>query len=73
MRAQEYFGGGGALPILESDLRGLPPSQTEIDTFLRDPSPDDIAFAKVVDAFLQSERFGERWAWEWLDLAQLSS
>ena len=26
MRAQEYFGGGGALPILESDLRGLPPT-----------------------------------------------
>jgi monoterpene epsilon-lactone hydrolase len=26
IRAQEYFGGGGSLPILESDLRGLPPT-----------------------------------------------
>jgi acetyl esterase/lipase len=26
IRAQEYFGGGGTMPILESDLRGLPPA-----------------------------------------------
>lgn len=52
------------------DLRGLPPSQTEIEAFLRDPSSDDIAFAKVVDAFLQSERFGERWARHWLDVVR---
>lgn len=52
------------------DLRGLPPSQTEIEAFLRDPAPDDIAFAKVIDAFLQSERFGERWARHWLDVVR---
>lgn len=52
------------------DLRGLPPSQTKIDAFLRDPSPDDAAFAKVVDAFLQSARFGERWARHWLDVVR---
>ncbi len=52
------------------DLRGLPPSQAEIDTFLRDPSTDDLAFAKVVDAFLDSERFGERWARHWLDVVR---
>ncbi len=52
------------------DLRGLPPSQTEIEAFLRDPSSDDIAFAKVIDAFLQSERFGERWARHWLDVVR---
>jgi hypothetical protein len=52
------------------DLRGLPPSQTEVETFLRDPSPDDAAFAKVVDTFLQSERFGERWARHWLDVVR---
>jgi cytochrome c553 len=50
------------------DLRGLPPSQEEVEAFLRDPSADDAAFAKVVDAFLQSERFGERWARHWLDV-----
>jgi hypothetical protein len=52
------------------DLRGLPPSQTEVEAFLRDPSPDDLAFAKVVDTFLQSERFGERWARHWLDVVR---
>jgi hypothetical protein len=52
------------------DLRGLPPSQTEVEAFLRDPSPDDAAFAKVVDTFLQSERFGERWARHWLDVVR---
>ncbi len=52
------------------DLRGLPPSQTEIEAFLRDPSSDEIAFAKVIDAFLQSERFGERWARHWLDVVR---
>jgi acetyl esterase/lipase len=26
VRAQEYFGGAGALPILEADMRGLPPA-----------------------------------------------
>ena len=52
------------------DLRGLPPSQTEVDAFVRDPSPDDAAFAKVVDTFLQSERFGERWARHWLDVVR---
>ncbi|MES2736550.1 MAG: DUF1553 domain-containing protein [Verrucomicrobiota bacterium] len=50
------------------DLRGLPPSQKEVEAFVRDPSVDDAAFAKVVDAFLQSERFGERWARHWLDV-----
>lgn len=52
------------------DLRGLPPSQSEIEAFLRDPSPDDAAFTKVVDVFLQSERFGERWARHWLDVVR---
>ena len=26
LRAQEYFGGAGAMPILEADMRGLPPT-----------------------------------------------
>lgn len=52
------------------DLRGLPPTQEEVDRFLKDTAPDDLAFAKVVDAFLQSERFGERWARHWLDVVR---
>ena len=52
------------------DLRGLPPSQEEVERFVRDAAPDDVAFAKVVDAFLQSEHFGERWARHWLDVVR---
>ncbi|MGV3662360.1 MAG: DUF1549 and DUF1553 domain-containing protein [Prosthecobacter sp.] len=52
------------------DLRGLPPTQEEIERFVRDAAPDDVAFAKVVDSFLQSERFGERWARHWLDVVR---
>ncbi|WP_395736658.1 DUF1549 and DUF1553 domain-containing protein [Prosthecobacter sp.] len=52
------------------DLRGLPPTLEEVERFVRDSAPDDVAFAKVVDAFLQSERFGERWARHWLDVVR---
>lgn len=52
------------------DLLGLPPTQEEVERFVRDAAPDDLAFAKVVDAFLQSERFGERWARHWLDVVR---
>lgn len=52
------------------DLCGLPPTQEEVDRFVKDAAPDDLAFAKVVDAFLQSERFGERWARHWLDVVR---
>ncbi|TDU70827.1 uncharacterized protein DUF1549 [Prosthecobacter fusiformis] len=52
------------------DLRGLPPSHEEVEAFVGDPAGDDLAYAKVVDAFLQSERFGERWARHWLDVVR---
>ena len=52
------------------DLTGLPPSPGEIAAFLRDPAPDDAAFAKVVDRLLASPRFGERWARHWLDVVR---
>jgi len=50
------------------DLTGLPPTEKEIEDFLRDPSSDDQAFAKVVDNLLKSPRFGERWGRHWLDV-----
>jgi hypothetical protein len=50
------------------DLLGLPPTPAEIATFLADDSPD--AFARVVDRFLASPHFGERWGRYWLDLAR---
>ncbi|MCB1063506.1 MAG: DUF1553 domain-containing protein [Verrucomicrobiae bacterium] len=52
------------------DLTGLPPTLEELDRFLSDPAPDEIAFAKVVDGYLASEHFGERWARHWLDVAR---
>lgn len=48
------------------DLNGLPPSPAEVDTFLRDESPQ--AFERVVDQLLESPHFGERWARHWMDL-----
>lgn len=52
------------------DLTGLPPTPAEIEAFLADKSSDDVAFAKVVDAYLQSPRFGERWGRHWLDVVR---
>ncbi len=52
------------------DLIGLPPKPDDVDAFVRDPAPDDVAFAKVVDRLLASEHFGERWARHWLDLVR---
>ncbi|WP_437227730.1 DUF1553 domain-containing protein [Planctomicrobium sp. SH661] len=52
------------------DLTGLPPTLQEIDAFVEDQSPD--AFERVVDRLLSSERFGERMASEWLDVARYS-
>lgn len=50
------------------DLTGLPPTPQELDSFARDASPDDQAFARVLDRLLASPRFGERWARHWLDV-----
>ena len=50
------------------DLTGLPPTLQEIDAFLADPAAD--AYEKVVDRLLQSPRYGERMALEWLDAAR---
>jgi hypothetical protein len=50
------------------DLSGLPPTPEEVDTFLNDKSP--LAYEKVVDRLLASQRFGERMAWDWLDAAR---
>ena len=50
------------------DLAGLPPTPDEVESFLKDSSPD--AFAKVVDRLLASPRYGERWGRHWLDVAR---
>ena len=50
------------------DLTGLPPTPTELDNFLNDSSPE--AWETVVDRLLQSPRYGERMAQQWLDFAR---
>ncbi len=50
------------------DLTGLPPSETDVDQFVNDASPD--AVERLIDRLLQSPRYGERWAQHWLDLVR---
>ncbi len=47
-------------------LIGLPPTPTEVQTFISDNSPE--AYEKVLDGLLDSPRYGERWARHWLDV-----
>lgn len=50
------------------DLVGLPPTPAEVAQFLGDNQPD--AYDRLVDGFLASPHFGERWARPWLDAAR---
>jgi len=50
------------------DLTGLPPTPDEVKAFVADQSPD--AVRRVIDMYLDSERYGERWARHWLDVAR---
>ncbi len=53
---------------LSFDLRGIPPSISEIDEYLADDTPE--AYEKLVDTFLSDPNYGERLALEWLDVAR---
>jgi cytochrome c553 len=50
------------------DLTGLPPTPDEVKAFIADTSPD--AVKRVIDVYLDSQRFGERWGRHWLDVAR---
>ncbi len=50
------------------DLIGLPPTLSELETFVQDQSAD--AYDRAVDRLLASPHYGERWARPWLDLAR---
>lgn len=52
------------------ELRGLPPTTDELNTFLSDDTPD--AWAKCVDRLLESPAYGERWARHWMDLVHFA-
>lgn len=49
-------------------LTGLPPSTESINQFLADDTPK--AYEKMVDQYLSSNRFGEKWARHWMDVVR---
>jgi len=49
-------------------LTGLPPTPKEIEEFLTNDS--EGAYEKLVDHYLNSPAFGERWARHWMDLVR---
>jgi len=49
------------------DLTGVPPTTAEIDQFVHDAGPS--AYEQMVERYLASPRFGERWGKHWLDAA----
>jgi mono/diheme cytochrome c family protein len=53
---------------LSLDLTGLPPTPSEVDTFLNDTSPR--AYESLVDRMLDSPHYGEHQARLWLDMAR---
>jgi hypothetical protein len=48
------------------DLTGLPPTLSEQEAFLKDPTQ----FPRLVDDLLTRPTYGERWARHWLDLVR---
>ena len=55
---------------LSYDLRGLPPTIDEIQAFELDHSAN--AYEKIVDRYLESSSFGERWGRHWLDVVRFA-
>jgi hypothetical protein len=55
---------------LKFDLLGLPPAPEEIDAFVNDPAAD--AYERLVERYLASPHFGERWARHWLDVVHFA-
>jgi len=50
------------------DLLGLPPTPEEVEAFVDDKSAD--AYERLIDRYLASPHYGERWARHWLDLVR---
>ena len=53
---------------LSLDLLGVPPTPEQVKQFVSDESSD--AYGRLVERFLSSPRYGERWGRHWLDLAR---
>lgn len=54
------------------DLTGLPPTAAEVATFLADRRPEPEALRQVIENYLTSPRYGERWGRHWLDIARFA-
>jgi len=52
------------------DLLGVPPTPAEVDAYLA--SEDPQKYDKLIDRLLDDQRFGERWARHWLDVARFA-
>src|SRR5262249_6764862 len=55
---------------LKFDLLGLPPTPEEVAAFVADRDP--LAYEKLVDRYLASPQYGERWARHWLDVVRFA-
>ena len=53
---------------LKFDLLGLPPTPEEVRKFVDDHRPD--AWSRLVERYLASPHYGERWARHWLDVVR---
>ena len=53
---------------LSFDIRGIQPDPDEIRSFVTDRSSD--AYERLVDGFLASPAYGERWGRHWMDVAR---
>ncbi|MDB5391431.1 MAG: hypothetical protein JWM11_7077 [Planctomycetaceae bacterium] len=52
------------------DLIGLPPTPTEIESFVNDTAPD--AYYRLIERLLASPQYGERWGQHWLDVVRFA-
>ena len=50
------------------NLTGLPPTPEEVRAFVNDDRPD--AWERVIDGYLASPHYGEKWARHWMDIAR---
>ena len=55
---------------LKFDLLGLPPSPDEVVVFVADRDPR--AYENLVDRYVASPQYGERWARHWLDVVRFA-
>jgi hypothetical protein len=55
---------------LKFDLLGLPPTPEEVETFVNDTGAN--AYEKLVEKYLASPHYGERWARHWLDAVRFA-